>query len=129
MAKLRLNIAKKEIIIKKIISVTIDNIQFDKKDYMINSKVIQYFYNFIHRNINNITFISYTNSWDDFVYHIYLKENKIHNENDEAFYRIYNGCRKFDRIESNYFINGERMSHYNWLKISRKIKLDKLRNT
>lgn len=118
MAKLRLQIERRnhniEIIMKNIISIIIDDIYYQKSDYCkINSRVTQEFYNFIKRNKNLISYISYTES--DNVIYLYLKNGKIHREDGTAFLNYY-------------YLNGNQLSYEEWKQKIRKIKLEKLKN-
>ena len=127
MAKLRIKLAGIEIIMSKIISVTIDNIEFKKSVYysQSSSRVIQIFYNFIKRNSDEINLIIYKlHNSDDQVYFMHLKNGKIHNINGKACYFKFNNIDT--EINGGYYIDGEKIEYNQWLKNSRRIKLEKL---
>ncbi len=143
MAKLRLDIPSKsvpksrEIIMSKIISVTIDNILFERSTYHTihknqghnkKSRVVQEFYLFIKRNKHKISCICYKDhNLDECVNYLHLKNCEMHNESREAFYRIWNNHSvNFPGLE-NYYLNGERLEYKDWLIKIRKIKLLQLR--
>lgn len=131
MAKLRLKLAGIEIIMSKIISVTIDNVEFKKSVYysQSSSRVIQIFYNFIKRNPDEITLIIYKlHNSDDHVYFMHLKNGKIHNINGKACYFKFNSIETEYTLDRNggYYIDGEKIEYNQWLKNSRRIKLEKL---
>lgn len=129
MSKLRLKIYPYDIIAKKIISVQIDDILLLKENFTLNSKVTQYFYNFIkrniNRNINRVTFISYKEHNDEEqVVYLYIKEGLLHSFDNEAYRIILN-----DKIISGYyFVNGHKIKYDDWLKFSRREKLKNLIN-
>ena len=130
MAKLRLQIENEngniEIIMRNIISIVIDGIEFKKSSYVSGGRITGEFYSFIKRNRNKITFISYRqHSIDDYINHIYLKDYKLHCEFEQAFQRLHNGIRLNYR-DGNYYLNGNKLTHKEWLLRLRKIKLKRL---
>jgi len=113
--------ANRAIIMSKIISIIIDNIEFKRSDY-INSRVTQNFYNFIKRHSNEITYISYKeHNSDDHIFIMYLKDSKLHSTQSSAFYRS-----DESNFFNNYYINGEKLEYSIWLKKSRKLKLENI---
>ena len=130
MAKLRLQIEKKngnlEIIMRNIISIVIDDVEFKKTSYVSGGRITGEFYSFIKRNKNKVTFISYREySIDDYVNQIYLKDGKLHCEFDQAFQRLHNGTMINFR-DGNYYLNGDKLTYKEWILRLRKIKLQKL---
>lgn len=127
MAKLKLEIVKYHMIImRKIVSVTIDGVEFKKSEYAGNSRVLQIFYNFVKRNKYLITFICYKDhSVDEYDIHMYLKNCKLHCEFGQAYYRLYFD----DTISSsdNYYLDDEKLDFAEWKQRLRKIKLKKIR--
>ena len=110
------------IIMSKIISIIIDDIEFKRSDY-VNSRVTQNFYNFIKRNSNEITYISYKeHNSDDHMFLMYLKDGKLHSTQSLAFCRVPSDFNFF----SGYYINGEKLEYSIWLKKSRKLKLENI---
>lgn len=129
MAKLRLQIAgRNEIIMKNIIKIIIDGIEFHKDDYKSkDSRVLGNFYNFIKRNKNKITYISYReHSIDEFVTHMHLKDCKFHCDFEQAFYKLYGAFQLNFWTSDNYYLDGEKFEYDNWKRKIRKIKLEKL---
>jgi hypothetical protein len=130
MAKLRLQIpGKNEIIMKNIIKVIIVDIDFNKDDYKAkDSRVLSNFYNFIKRNKNKITYISYReHSIDDYIVHMHLKDCEFHCDFEQAFYRLYGTFQlNFDNTYKNYYLNGIKLNYDDWKRKIRKIKLEKL---
>ena len=122
MAKLKLELAHREIIMKKIITITIDGVEFYKSKYEKNARVLQLFYFFIIRNKNEISYITYKDhSYDEYVNHLHLKAGKLHCEYECAFYRTVNQLN-IDLDES-YYLGGEKISSFEWKKKIRKIKI------
>jgi hypothetical protein len=129
MPKMRLYIEKYSIIMKKIDRVIIDDIEFVKDDYKTKeSRILTGFYNFVKRNKDKISFISYKeDDQNNFTYYMHLKNCKLHNENDEAIYRFCGNEReKKDPWYRSYYLEGERLDYNKWIIKLRKIKLDKL---
>jgi len=123
MAKLRLNLSHRDIIMKKIISVTIDDVEYIKDNYSKNNRVLQIFYNFIKRNKNYITFISYKDhSIDDYTNHMYLKNCELHSLNSQSFCRFLNDGSRFD-YNLDFHIDGVKMNYETWKIKIRKYKL------
>lgn len=130
MAKLRLHLLndRNEIIMKNIIKVVIDDVEFNKDDYKSkDSRVLGSFYNFVKRNKNKINYISYRNhSIDDYINYMYLKDGKLHCETSQAFYRLY-GTFKLEFVKNdNYYLEGEKLNYDDWKRKIRKYKLQKL---
>ena len=131
MAKLRLQIERRngniEIIMRNIISVIIDGIEFKKNNYVSGGRITGEFYSFVKRNRNKISFISYTeHSIDDYMNHIYLKECRLHCEFGEAYQRFSLSNPRVRLSSDNYFLNGEKLSYRDWIFKLRKIKLQRL---
>jgi len=125
MAKLRIGFKNIEIVMNKIISVTIDSKVYNKKDY-IDSQEIFKFYVFIKHNKKLITYITYRSKGIEENYeicHLYLKFEQLHNLNGYAYYIEYK-----NNILGEYYINGKRLTYENWEK-GRTIELrsEKLR--
>ena len=130
MAKLRLNFAYNEIIMSKIISVIINDVEFKKSDYIKNiiggGRVIQEFYIFVKRNKEHISFISYKiHNSDDHINCLHLKNCKLHNLNDKALRHIYG---EFELDSGYYYIDGEKLTYKDWKQKIRTIKLKTLNN-
>lgn len=132
MAKLRLQIERKngniEIIMKNIISIVIDDIEFKRSSYVSGGRVTGIFYSFVKRNRNKIAFISYTDySVDDYVNHLHLKDYKLHCEFGEAYQRFSKSMISLTSLtNNNYFLDGEKLTYKEWNLKLRKIKLQKL---
>lgn len=126
MAKLRLDLLKyREIIMKDIISVIIDDIKYIKNDYITeDTRTIQNFYYFVKKNKEKITFLCFKNHGsDDFLEYIYMKDGKLHNICDYAIYSLYVSA---NHKHGNYYINGERLEFTEWQRKVRKTKLQNL---
>lgn len=125
MAKLRLNMGRREIIMSKIIFVIIDNVEYKKSDYT-DSRSLQNIYMFIKRHKDDITFMCYKeHNHDEWVNYLHLKDGKIHNLDGKAYYtKFYNK----DCNLGSYYIEGEILEYDEWLKKSRYAKLSKLIN-
>lgn len=125
MAKLRLHVAGLEIVMRKIISVTIDGINFKKEDYKSkDSRVLVGFYNLIRRNKDCISHICYKDHEEsDYVICAFLSNCKLHSEDFPAY------IRRYGDIYSGgvYYLDGNRLEFSDWLKKSRRYKLERLK--
>lgn len=126
MPKMRLQIAGLEIVLRKIISVTIDEINFKKDDYCAkDSRVLVGFYNFVRRNKENISYICYKDHKEsDYVICALIKNCKLHSEDFPAFVKKYdNFFLDFD----SFYLDGQKLNFSEWRKKSRRLKLEKLK--
>ena len=129
MPKMRLNILDigfREILMKDIISVVIDGVEYRKSHYMDenDSKIIQGFYNFVKKFKEKITYICYKHHGSkDYLCFIYLEDGKLHSLSDYAICDVMLGS---DFKQGAYFVNGKRLDFPEWQKKVRKIKLERL---
>lgn len=129
MAKLRLTldaVTNREIVMKDIINVIIDGVDYRKSDYTNgHSRVLQNFYMFVKRHKEKITTICYKHHGsDDYLCFIYLKDGKLHSLTDYAICDVMLGN---SYKQGNYFVDGERLDFIEWQKKIRKYKLENLK--
>ena len=129
MAKLRLQIERKngniEIIMRNIISIIIDGVEFRKSSYVSGGRITGIFYSFIKRNRNKISFISYRDySIDNYINDIYLKDYKLHCDFGEAYQRYSISMPRMSL--DNYYLEGNKIEYDDWRRKIRKYKLQKL---
>ena len=126
MPKLRLEIGTREILMKDIINVTIDGVEYRKSMYMDenDTRIIQGFYHFVKKFKEKITSICYSHFGSkDYICFIYFEDGKLHSLTDYAICDVMLGS---DYKQGMYFIKGKRLDFPEWQRKVRKAKLERL---